>query len=268
MRKAQQAANILPAWRAVAEVTGQAAGAAEQPDQGVPAAPVLRQALQLRGVTVRYGQGLAPALERVDLVVPAWRTTAVVGPSGAGKTTLVDVLLGLLDPAAGQVTVDGADLAGAAAAWRAKVAYVLQEPFLFDATVAENLRWARADATDAELWEALGQAAADGFVRARPDGLDSRVGDRGAQLSGGERQRLALARALLRRPELLVLDEPTSSLDEDAERAVGRAIAGLACWCTVVLVTHRAATAAWADQVVTLEAGRVVGSRPSPVVAG
>ena len=192
--------------------------------------------------------------------MPAGRTTAVVGPSGAGKTTRVDVLLGLLEPTNGTVTIDGADLAGSAAAWRGQVAYVPQEPFLFDATVAENLRWARADATDTELWEALAQAAAHGFVRAR-GGLDSQVGDRGAQLSGGERQRLALARALLRRPELLVLDEPTSNLDEASERAVGRALANLAGGCTIVLVTHRAATAAWADQVVTLEGGRI--ARPA-----
>jgi ATP-binding cassette subfamily C protein len=267
IRRIQQVAHILPAWRSVAAVTSEAAGAAEAPEAtagGEAAPPALRAAVELRGVSVRYRPDLPPALDRVDLVVEAGRTTAVVGPSGAGKTTLVDVLLGLLEPTEGTVTLDGGPLAGQAAAWRGQVAYVPQEPFLFDATVAENLRWARLGATDAELWEALGQAAADGFVRARPGGLDSRVGDRGAQLSGGERQRLALARALLRRPELLVLDEPTSNLDEASERAVGRALAALAGSSsrTIVLVTHRAATAAWADRVVTIEGGRL--ARPVP----
>lgn len=133
-----------------------------------------------------------------------------------------------------------------------------QDACLFDGTVAANLRWARPEASDEEVWEALRLAAADGFVRALPDGLGTAVGDRGVRLSGGERQRLALARALLRRPDVLVLDEATSNLDRDNEAAVAATLERLRGSVTIVAVTHSRATIRGADLVVSLNGGRVV----------
>ncbi|HEX6675412.1 MAG TPA: ABC transporter ATP-binding protein [Actinomycetes bacterium] len=257
--RAQQLAQLLPAYAAVAATTRAAEAAAEAAAPGEGHDDLrLRTRIRLDGATVRYRPDGPPALDHATLVIPARSTTAVVGPSGAGKTTLVDVLLGLLPLSTGTVEVDGRALAGPTRPWRRRVAYVPQETFLFDGTVASNLRWARPGASDDELWEALRLAAADGFVRLLPDGLATPVGDRGARLSGGERQRLAIARALLRRPDVLLLDEATSSLDGDNEEAVVATLDRLRGTLTIVAVTHSRAAIRHADRVVTLDGGRVV----------
>jgi ATP-binding cassette subfamily C protein len=186
-----------------------------------------------------------------------------VGPSGAGKTTVTDVVLGLLRPEHGRVLIDGVlltdhDLAG----WRSRVAVVPQDPYLFTETIAANLRWAAPQASDEDLWDALRDAAVDTFVAALPDGLETLVGDRGIRLSGGERQRIALARALLRRPTLIVLDEPTSALDTETEQVVRATLARLHGRHTVLIVAHRLSTARDADKIVVLDGGRVVESGP------
>ena len=219
---------------------------------------------------------LAKALEVSAAAKAAWKTLsyshqrehvqadlrllAVVGPSGAGRSTLADVLVGLVPPSEGRVHVDDAPLEGAnVAAWRRSIGYVHQDTFLFHDTIRENLRLVRQDADDREVRAALTDAAAD-FVFALPDGLDTVVGDRGVRLSGGERQRIALARALLRQPELLVLDEATSNLDAESEAAIQRALERMSGQRTVVVIAHRLATVRAADAVVVLEAGRVVES--------
>jgi ATP-binding cassette subfamily C protein len=183
-----------------------------------------------------------------------------VGPSGCGKTTLADVVMGLLQPDTGAVLVDDLPLSSETmAAWRDGIGYVSQDTFFFHDTVAANLRVGAPDATDAELVRVLGLAAAD-FVLALPHGLNTVVGDRGVRLSGGERQRLALARALVRNPRLLILDEPTSALDAPNERRIVDAIAALRGRMTILLITHRVWTLDGVDTIVVLDAGRLVES--------
>jgi ATP-binding cassette subfamily C protein len=226
-----------------------------------PPGPVhLGQAVRLDAVSVRYAADAPPALAGLSLTIPAGQTTAIVGPSGSGKSTLADVLLGLITPDSGRVLVDGAPLgAELLPAWRDQIGYVPQDSFHFHDTVRANLLWARPEATEAELAEALEMAAA-GFVARLPEGLDTVLGDRGVRLSGGERQRIALARALVRRPAMLILDEATSNLDPENERRVLEAIERLRGRLTIVLITHRLATVRFADAIHVLDAGRLVES--------
>jgi ATP-binding cassette subfamily C protein len=202
-----------------------------------------------------------PALRDATLTIAAGTTTAVVGPSGAGKSTLADVVLGLLFAQEGRVEIDGVELTPARArTWRERVGYVAQETYLFNDTLRANLRWGCPEATDEEIRAALALAAADHFVAALPDGLDTVVGERGRRLSCGERQRVTLARALLRRPELLMLDEATSSVDAENEREIQRAVESLKGRMTMLVITHRLATTRAADVIYVMDRGRIVES--------
>jgi ATP-binding cassette subfamily C protein len=219
----------------------------------------LRRGITLQDVSFCYHDNGPSVLHDVSLDIPSQHTTALVGPSGAGKTTLADIVVGLLEPASGQVLVDGRQREGSdRRAWRTGIALVPQEPFLFHETVRANLLWARPGAKEEELWEALVTAAAADFVYELPQELDTVVGDRGTRLSGGERQRIALARGLLRQPDLLILDEATSSLDSENERAIRTALAQLHGRITMLVIAHRLSTVSNADAVVVLDAGRVV----------
>jgi ATP-binding cassette subfamily C protein len=220
----------------------------------------LEHAVRFDSVSFRYADGAAPALAAVSLTIPAGQTTAIVGPSGSGKSTLADLLLGLLTPDSGRVLVDGTPLTpDLLSAWRDQIGYVPQDSFHFHDTVRANLLWARLEASEAELREAL-EVAAAGFVAQLPEGLDTVLGDRGVRLSGGERQRIALARALVRRPAMLILDEATSNLDSENERRVLEAIEHLHGRLTIVVITHRLATVRLADSIHVLDAGRLVES--------
>ncbi len=240
--------------------------AEQNPQQCLPT-PRLRRCLRLRDVSYRYQGADRNALGHIDMAIPAHSITALVGPTGSGKSTLVDLILGLIEPDQGEIAVDDDVLeVGNCQGWRGRVAYVPQETFLFNATIAENLRLARQDASEAELWAALQIADAANFVRALPGGLEHRIGDRGRGLSGGERQRIAIARALLRKPDLLILDEATSALDALSQRRVAQAIAGLRDSMTVVAVAHRPSMVSFADHVIVLENGEVTAAGPLDAV--
>lgn len=210
-------------------------------------------------LVLSYPGSSKPALDQVSIRLPAGSCTALVGPSGAGKSTVADVLLGLITPDAGRVLVDGRELSpDSARAWRQRVAYVPQETFLLPESVRANLLLGTPEASEEMLWAALDAAAAGDFVRALPQGLDTLVGERGSALSGGERQRLALARALLRQPLLLVLDEATSALDADNQERIGAALETMRGKVTILLIAHNSALIERADRIVRIEQGRVV----------
>ncbi|MFD0342806.1 thiol reductant ABC exporter subunit CydD [Streptomyces sp. NPDC127117] len=210
--------------------------------------------LELEGVTVRHEGRTEPSLNEASLVVDEGETVALVGPSGVGKSTLLDVVLGFTAPDEGRVRIGGADLATLAPErWRERIAWVPQRPYLFAGTIAENVRLARPDAEDSAVTAALRDAGALDFVAELPDGARTLIGEDGAGLSAGQRQRLALARAFLADRPLLLLDEPTASLDGETEAGIVEAVRRLAVGRTVLLVVHRPALLPVADRVVTLD---------------
>ena len=258
---AQLVSAGLPSFFTVMRLANEAESQAERLGDGPATRLGLKEGVRFDEVSYTYGGASEPALDRVSLAIAAGRTTAIVGESGAGKSTAADLLMGLLRPGAGRVLVDGRPLAGGEiAAWRHSVAYVPQESFLLHDTVRANLLWARPEASEAEMWRALERASAAAFLRARPDGLDTVVGERGLRLSGGERQRLALARAFLTEPDLLVLDEATSALDSPGEAQILGAVRQATGRITTVIITHRLSAIQDADVIHVLERGRLVES--------
>jgi ATP-binding cassette, subfamily C, bacterial len=222
--------------------------------------PALAHEIRLERVGFRYDALRPMVLEDLSLTIAAGRVTAIVGSSGAGKSTVADLVNGLLSPASGRVLVDGVELTPQAArAWRRHVGYVAQDTVLFHDTVRANLRWAYPEASEQEMTECLRLAAAE-FVFELPQGLDTTVGDRGMLLSHGQRQRIALGRALLRKPALLILDEATSSLDLDNEKRILEAIERLQGRATVLLIAHRVSAIQRAQMIYVIENGRVVES--------
>ncbi|MFE5112248.1 thiol reductant ABC exporter subunit CydC, partial [Streptomyces sp. NPDC056663] len=234
---------------AILETEPRAGGTADVP-------PSLR--LELEGVTVRHEGRAEPSLDGASLVVDEGETVALVGPSGVGKSTLLNVVLGFTAPDEGRIRVGGVDLATLAPErWRERIAWVPQRPQLFAGTIAENVRLARPDADDSAVTAALRDAGAYDFVAELPDGAQTLLGEDGAGLSAGQRQRLALARAFLADRPLLLLDEPTASLDGETEAGIVEAVRRLAAGRTVLLVVHRPALLSVADRVVVLEPGAV-----------
>jgi ATP-binding cassette, subfamily C, bacterial len=257
-RNYQHFVHILPAFASAMEMQARCEAEAEPVLIDNNWKPTLHQEIRLQTVHFSYDKQ-KKVLSDLNLVIAAQQTTAIVGPSGAGKSTLADLLMGLLMPETGEILVDGQLLhAKRAALWRQTVAYVPQETFLFHDTVRANLLWARPQASEPALWQSLRLAAADQFVAGLPDGLDTVVGDRGTRLSGGERQRIALARALLYQPSLLILDEATSALDTEHERRIQQAIDALHGKLTIVVIAHRLSTVRHADQIAVMENGKIV----------
>ncbi len=239
------------------------------PEEGRAAAP-LKEALSFEKVRASH-DGIQEALRGVSFRVPVGSRVALVGASGAGKTTLFSILLRFLQPSGGGVKWDGADLSSfRPSSLRAQMAWVPQEPVLFSGTVRHNLLFGRPEASDAELWAALGQAHAEDFVRSFPQGLEEEVGERGAMMSGGQRQRIAIARVFLRQPSLLLLDEPTSALDAGAEREVQAGLTELMRGRTSIVIAHRLATVRNAEVIYVLERGTIVetGTHEQLVASG
>lgn len=252
--------HARPALDRVATLLGSAEEAAE-PDGGGIAAADPAEGIRVERACLHHPGRAAPALDSVDLFLPARTIVALSGPSGAGKSTLADLVGGMVLPDSGAVRVDGTALTDLGlAGWRRRVAYVQQEPVLFHASVRENLLWAAPDASEEAVVDALRRASAD-FVLDLPAGLETVVGDRGGRLSGGERQRIALARALLRDPALLILDEATSAVDAENEAAIARAIARLRGRLTILVISHGGALAGLADREIRLREGRIVTVR-------
>ncbi len=270
------AVMVAGAVAALSEIWGElqrAAGATERlaellhADDSVtdPAQPVavpspVRGRITYDAVSFRYpSRPEIPALDHIDLVIEPGETVALVGPSGAGKTTIIQTLLRFFDPTSGQILLDGVALDTMRREdFRKFMALVPQDPVIFATTAQENIRFGRPDATDAEVEAAARAAAAHDFIMALPDGYGAQVGERGVMLSGGQKQRIAIARAILRDAPVLLLDEATSALDAESERAVQQAVDALSQGRTTIIVAHRLATVKKADRIIVLDGGRIV----------
>ena len=249
-------ATVRVSLRRVSEVLDEPIEVQQAPAALPPA--VVRGHVEFDEVTVSFDRG-APVLERVSFEVRAGEMLALVGPSGSGKSTIADLVLRLIDPDHGHVRIDGRDVRD----WplgelRRRVALVEQEPCLLHATIAENIRYARPDATDGEVREAARSAALDAFVERLPHQYDTIVGERGMAFSAGERQRVAIARAFLANPTILILDEPSSALDPHSERLVADGFETVMRGRTTIVITHRLELARRADRVLELDGSRVL----------
>ncbi|MBI3011672.1 MAG: ABC transporter ATP-binding protein [Candidatus Omnitrophica bacterium] len=248
--------NAIPSYEQVRQLR-QRAQVLRQPSGALPFKGLVR-GITFERVSFAY-PGHPPVLKEITITIPKGGMVALAGESGVGKSTLIDLLMGFYRPTAGQITIDGIPLEQLdIASYRGRIGYVPQDSALFNATILENLRWAKEDATDEEIREACRQANADEFIERFPNGYHTEVGERGVRLSGGQCQRVALARAILRKPELLILDEATSSLDTQSERLIQQAIEAVAKETTVVVIAHRLSTIVNADMIYVLQDGWIV----------
>ncbi|PZU83579.1 MAG: ABC transporter ATP-binding protein [Shinella sp.] len=213
--------------------------------------------IEFRGVTFAYGEN-EKVLKGIDFVAEGGKTTALVGPSGAGKSTVVTLIPRFYDPSSGEILIDGQNIADVTkASLRKHIAYVSQQPYLFEGTIRDNIRYGRPDATNAEIEDAARLAYAHDFITAQPLGYDTPVGENGVTLSGGQRQRLSIARALVRNAPILLLDEATSALDTESEAAVQKALDQAMHGRTVVVIAHRLSTVIKADKIIVMHEGRI-----------
>lgn len=235
--------------------------ATERPllDQGHLSAPPIATAVEFRDVSFRYAPGQPLALQDVSFSIPVGKTTAIVGESGAGKSTVMALLFRFMDPTSGEVLADGMPLpAFDLHSWRKRLALMSQEVSLFNDSIAANIAYGGLNSSLADICEAARIAKADDFIRSFPEGYDTRIGDQGMRLSGGQRQRIALARTILRNPDILLLDEATNALDVETEQAFQIALEQYSHDRTVVVIAHRLSTVQSADQIIVMAEGRVV----------
>ncbi|HCY84778.1 MAG TPA: hypothetical protein DHV36_06550 [Desulfobacteraceae bacterium] len=254
----QQLTAMLPSFEATKKMYMAARQHAEELKDAPLSAPLtFEKEIRLENVTYSRktaGEAKTHPIKKLNIRIPAFQATAVCGVSGAGKTTLADLVAGLLTPESGTIRVDGIPLdKGNLRAWRTQVGYVPQDVFLFHDTIRNNILWGNPQASDDDIMDALALAAADRFVQGLPDGLDTVIKDRGTRLSGGERQRIALARTLVRHPRLLILDEATSSLDRENESVIFNSLAGLKNRMTIFFISHGRDTLTHADQIIQMQ---------------
>ena len=256
----EQIATTLPSFKAVKALQHECDQAREFDIKESNMKPLeFNEQIECRNVYFRYSEKGSYALSNINLIIPCNKMTAFVGRSGAGKSTLIDLLMGLNQPEKGEVLIDGIPLKSEhLLSLRRSISYVAQDPFLFNTSIRENLVLVAPECNDDDLWEALEFSSAAEFVKRLPDGLDTLIGDRGIKLSGGERQRLVLARAILRKPKILVLDEATSALDTENESKIQEALEHLKGKMTIIVIAHRLSTIRNADQVVVLDEGKVI----------
>lgn len=220
----------------------------------------IEQSIECQNISFRYNKENAVySLKDINLRIPANCMTAISGRSGAGKSTLIDIIMGLMQPESGQLLIDNKPLTSKdLLSLRKSISYVPQDPFLFNASIRDNLRMVEPNASEEQLWEALEFSASADFVSRLSQGLDTMIGDRGVKLSGGERQRLVLARAILRKPSILVLDEATSALDAENEAKIQEALERLKGSMTIIVIAHRLSTIRKADQVIVMDQGQII----------
>ena len=250
--------RAMASTRRILDLLSTPIGVRDSADRELPT-PV-RGEVSFEGISFRYGAGGA-GVEGIDIHVPAGHTLALVGATGSGKSTLIKLLLRFYDPSAGRVLIDGQPVASVSlASLRGAIGLVSQDVYLFEGTVRDNIAYARPDADDETVVEAARTAEAWDFIQELPEGLDTAVGERGVRLSGGQRQRLSLARALLKNPPVLVLDEATSAVDNETEAAIQRSLLKIGHGRTVIMIAHRLSTIVHADQIVVIHRGKVAES--------
>jgi ATP-binding cassette subfamily C protein len=258
----EQIAMRIPSYKAVINLQNECKLAKEfRNEDAIDIEPLqIRKGIECQNVSFRYNKSLSTyALQDINLFIPANQMTAVVGRSGAGKSTLIDLLMGLNKQENGNLLLDGVPLStNNLLSLRRAISYVPQDPFLFNESIRENLLIVEPNANEEQIWEVLEFSSAAEFVKKLPDGIDTMIGDRGIRLSGGERQRLVLARAILRNPSILVLDEATSSLDTENEAKIQEALDRLKGKMTIIVIAHRLSTIRNADQVIVLEQGEII----------
>jgi ATP-binding cassette subfamily C protein len=264
----QQLAQTLPVYGKVKALERELAAVPHAQSGLVNSPPIAEGPIVFENVSYHYAagdgeDGTARGVRNLSLTINPGECVGIAGPSGAGKTTFADLLVGLFPPEVGRISAAGATLEGATlVAWRNRISYISQDPYLFHDTVRRNLTWANAQGADpvkeGDLWDALELVDADVLVRRMELGLETVVGERGTLVSGGERQRIALARAILRKPRMLVLDEATNAIDVAGERNIFERLRALKLRPTIVIIAHRAESLALCDRVFRLEAGRIV----------
>ncbi len=257
----EQLATIVPALESVIKLKYESRRAKEfnKLEESDKETKLIKKGITCNNLYFSYSnKNTNYSLKNINVFFPAKYMTAIVGPSGAGKSTLIDLIMGLNQPEKGEILIDEDPLTiDNLLALRRSISYVPQDPFLFNTTIRENLLLTRPSATEVELWEALKFASAD-FVKSLPKGLDTLIGDRGIRLSGGERQRVVMARAILRKPAILILDEATSALDTENERKIQESLERLKGKMTIIVIAHRLSTIRNADQVVVLDKGKII----------